>query len=667
MNTKETNKKQLLLMLIELDGPITISKISSKLNVSSKTVRNYLNEIQVNLYDLNIQLIKKPNVGVYLNINKEQKLLLKEKLNVVIDDIYSPKYRQKYILKTLFKNRYTYTIQLFADDLYCSKNTILTDLVYVEEWLKNHNLNLIRKQNQGLWVEGDENIFRDAMISLFHETNYENDPTSTLKTPELDYRLDYVNYNKIKHFFPKLDFYTLQRIIQEAEEKLGYSFTDQAFVNLMVHIAIVIERIKFEKKIYIEEQYLQDLKENKEYEIAKWVVDELCTNFKLKIPEKEIGFICLHMLGEKIQQNIFLDDYNTILNSQDAIYTKVAKEIILLISDIIGIDLSNDKILLTGLAIHLRPIIVRLKNNLELRNPLLSRIKNEYFSIFGATWSCNSIFKKNFNVSINEDEVGYISLHIASAIDRLENKFKAIIVCSSGIGTSQLVSNRLKKQVKELDITGVIPVKYLTNEVIEENDIIISTITLRKNINKVVYVSTFVNEVDILHIRNFLIKNKIRNKNLDIKNNKYNNSTDNIISPNYCFIDDGNNSYIEILKKYSSIMESNFIVKPGFFDNILQREAINSTIIGNGITIPHSHEEFVISPKICIVKLNNPVIWQNEKIDLILILALKFKDITTTKSFFKNFYSLLDNKELIEKIKNSKDTKEIISIFLSLQ
>ena len=108
------------------------------------------------------------------------------------------------------------------------------------------------------------------------------------------------------------------------------------------------------------------------------------------------------------------------------------------------------------------------------------------------------------------------------------------------------------------------------------------------------------------------------------------------------------------------------IVKPGFYKDILDREEKDSTIIGNGITIPHAHEELVLSPKICIIKLNNPIIWNEENIDLILILALKFKDISTTKVFFKNFYSLLDYKDMVKKIKDSNSTEEIVSIFLDL-
>lgn len=671
MNSKNKKKKQTMLMLIENDTPITVSEISSKLNVSEKTVRNYLEEVKDDFNRLGTELIKKPNVGIYLNIDKEQKIVLKEKLNIAIDNIYSSEYRQKYILKILFKNRYTYTIQLFADDLYCSKNTILADLVYVQKWLENHDLQLMRKQNQGLWIEGNEDTFRHAMMSLFSEINEEskNNDINITETEELDYRLDHINYNKIKQFFPKLNFYKIQNIIQESEKKLGYYFTDQAFVNLIVHIAIALERIKFDKKIYIEKDYFEYIKKNKEYDIAKWVVENLSKEFNLEIPEKESAYICLHMLGAKIQQNIYLEDYNMFIDSQKNSYIEVAKEIIDLVSEILRIDLSKDEILLAGLTLHLRPTIVRLKHNLQLRNPLLQKIKREYISIFGATWSCNSIFEKRFGASINEDEVGYISLHIASAIDRLNNKIRTIVVCSSGIGTSQIVANRLKNRLPELEITGVIPLNDLTSKIIEENDMIISTVAMTKCNNKVVCINTFVDETDILRIRHFLSETKIKNNNFETENNKdldLQNQYDikNIITSDYCFIDEGKSSYLELIKKYALIMENNNLVKSGFWENILQREQKGSTIIGHGITIPHSSEDFVLSPKICIIKLKNPIIWNEENIDLIIILALKFKEVSATKLFFKNFYSLLDNEELIEKIRQAEDKEKIISIFL---
>jgi mannitol/fructose-specific phosphotransferase system IIA component (Ntr-type) len=112
-------------------------------------------------------------------------------------------------------------------------------------------------------------------------------------------------------------------------------------------------------------------------------------------------------------------------------------------------------------------------------------------------------------------------------------------------------------------------------------------------------------------------------------------------------------------------MESKGYVRSGFSKNVLERENKSSTYVGKGITIPHSKEEFVIIPKICIISLKKPVYWQGNDIKIVIILALRFKDISTTKSFFKSFYNILDSDEAINKVLNAADSREIAKIFIN--
>jgi len=671
VNKKDTKKKEIMEILINNNKPFKIREFSSQLGVSEKSVRNYLDEIEEFMSDNHTKLIRKPSVGIYLEIDEENRALLKRKLNININKMYSSQYRQEYILKILFKNRYTYTIQLLADDLQCSKNTIVNDLVYAEKWLINHKISLKRKPNQGLWIEGVERDIRDAMMSLFLEIGEDdiNDSVDNDEINNLDYRINITNYNKIKQLFPRLNICKIQKIIQQSEIKLGYFFTDQAFINLIAHIAITIERSKFNKKIKVQKNNFEDLKINKEYEIAKWVVGELSKEFKLKIHEDEIAYISLHMLGAKIQEDVSLGNYNVILSSNKESDVQFAREIIAFIGDILGVCLAGDELLLVSLVIHLRPTIIRLKYNLQLRNPLLQRIKDEYRSIFGAAWACSNIFEERFGVIINEDEVAFIALHVAVAVERLKGKVKTIVVCSSGIGTSQMVAGRLKKKFDDVEIVGVIPMNNLNKRIIDEVDLIISTVPLREKNEKVVYVSTLVDESDMFNIRN---KINIVKANNDIYSNMNesqleigNLNLEKVLSIDFCFIDEGKMPYLKIVEEYATRIEEGGFVKNGFCGDILEREQKSSTTIGNGIAIPHSKREFIEKSKICIIKLDNPVKWNEEDISLILILALKFEDVNTTTQFFKNFYSILDNSSIIEKIKNSKKREEIVSLLLT--
>lgn len=672
MNSKENVKRKIALILIQKNGPVTIKNISLQVQISEKTIRNYLDELEQDFKGNGVEFVRKPNVGVYLKIDDDQREEYKRNLNVYDYNQCSPGYRQQYILKTLFKNKYTYTIQLLADDLYCSKGTIINELISVQKWLEKHGLRLRRKQNQGLWIEGSEKAYRDAMMSLFSQLKENGEEViNNDEVEKLDYRIDYINYKKIKQLFPRLKLNIIQTIIQESEQKLGYYFTDQAFINLIAHIAIMLERIRFKKKIEMEKNYLENIKLSNEYPIAKWVTDKLAREFEIKVPEEETAYISLHMLGAKIQELVSSEDYDMLLQSEEKTYMELAYEIISLVGEILGLNISNDKLLLVGLALHLRPTIVRLKYGLQLRNPMLERVKNEYASIFGATWACNSIFEKRFGISINEDEVAYIAIHIAVAIERLKNKVRTVIVCSSGIGTSQMVAERLKKQLQELEVTRVIPLNYLTDKLIKENDLIISTIPVSYKNEKIVHISTLVDERDILVIRKAVEKIITTQGRLNTKLECYDNRLEEqnlfqkIIKRECCFIEEDSGDYLQIVKKYAFLMESKGFGKPGFCENVLQRETKSSTIIGKGISIPHSAEEYVENQGVCIIKLKKTVMWNDEDIDLILILSLKFNDTYDTKQFFKSFYSVLDNEDIIQRIKNAENEKEIVTLFLN--
>lgn len=382
MNKRENNIKKIMLLLLDSNKPITIKGFSDILNVSSKTIRNYLDDAKYNFKQLGVELIRKPNVGSFIDLDDEQRLSIKK--NITKEEIdenycYSSTYRQKYILETLFENRYTYTIQLFADDLYCSKNTIMSDLVVAEEWLKSYDITLRRKQNQGLWIEGNEKSIRSAMMSLFSKSGKQDKDESEEYSDinELDYRIDYINYKKLKQFFRNLDIIKIQKIVQKSEKKLGYFFTDQAFIDLIAHIAIVLQRVKVDKKIRANISKFDFLKDKNEYIIANEVKEDLAKAFKIEIPDEESIYICLHMLGAKIQEDIYNEDLESLINSQKDIYVDTAKEIIKLISEILQKDLTYDKLLLASLTIHLRQTLVRLKFGLEFRNPMLKRIKKE--------------------------------------------------------------------------------------------------------------------------------------------------------------------------------------------------------------------------------------------------------------------------------------------------
>lgn len=677
ISTKESVKKKLLYELLGKREPVTIKSLAMFIEKTGRTVRSYLDELQEEYEGYGLEIIRKTNLGVYLNIDEENRVKL---INILQEDnlcndkieSFSSKYRQIYILKTLFEDKFSYTIQMFADELYCSKSTIVKELTFVQKWLEGSNLTLRRRQNQGLRIDGNEKDYRTALMNFINEIQGEEEDVNNFNenVDDLDYRIDVVNYIKVKRMFPKIDLYLVQHIIQEAEKKLGFYFTDLAFLNLITHIAITITRLKDNKAVSNKENHADSFKKEREYIVAKWVVDKLSKKFDVSFPEEEIEYISIHMLGAKIQESYDEKESSTIIENQDNNYLDIAKSIIQMSSEILNLDLTKDLGLMTRLVLHLRPTIMRMKYGLRLTNPILERIKQEYTSLFGAAWACSSIFESRLGIAINEDEVGYIALHLALSVDNIKSMLKTIVVCSSGIGTSQLVASKLAKKFDNLDITHVLPYNLLSQKLIDESDLVITTIRIVENKEKCVYVSTLVNDKDLENIKNAITRIKKSQKTYlsSLSNPKevkqdVQKESENIFDKELFFLDNKTTDFTEAIIYYGKLMEEKGFAKSGFCQDILNREKVGSTYIGKGIAIPHARDIFVNKSKICVVKLEKPIAWQGNELEFIFILCLKFNDITVIKKFFRNFYSVLENDDLILKMKSVKSVEDIICIF----
>lgn len=666
---KEDVKKRIIYVLLESKEPVTIAYLASLVNKSGRTVQNYLDEIDTELSEYEIKLIRKANFGIYL---QGDKLKLDEyKANLHNDcllgncqDKYSSNYRRQYILRILLEEKIPYTIQFFSDNLYCSKTAIVNDLSYVQTWLEKRGLILRRKQNQGLWVEGNEKDFRNALKDFLYDSKEKEFEDNNLfeDIDSIDYRIDFVNYKKLKSMFPKLDIYEIQSIIKQAEDKMHIHFIDQAFLNLITHIAIAIERVKNKKSIKMNDEFMDELLNKKEYEVAAWVVSKLSEHFKVDFSKDETGYIAIHFLGAKAEENFLNENYSAIIQNADDESVEIAREIINTSSDILNMDFTKDENLLTALVLHLRPTIARLKYGLKLYNPLLERIKKEYTSIFGAAWVCSSIFEKKLGVSINEDEVSYITLHLAVAASKLKKKLNTIVCCSSGIGTSQMVAEKIKHSFEELEIVKVVPYSYLKKEDIEKADLIITTVRNLKIIPNSIYVSSLLDDEDLKNISAF-IKNVSRKKYLCEKTQpeKYY-SNNNIFEDQLIFLDDTSSNFIEAINRYGTLLEQKGYAKAGFSKNVIDREKKGTTFLGKGIAIPHAMDKYVNTSKICFVKLRDPIMWNGNQLEILIILCLKFDDIKSTKEFFKELYNVLRNDEIIDKMKNEKNPKEIIKL-----
>lgn len=502
-------------ILLNSNKPVTINSLAKTLDVSNKTIRNDLKVLEKWLSETNLILEKKPGVGTRIIGDEADKLrvldYVEKKANYIED--YSPEDRKIYILKKLFMNNSVVTIEQLAKDLYVSRATVHKDLSSVEEWLNERNIKLLRKTGHGIKIKASETHLRKALSDLLCFNKDYEELKEFLEEPPCS-RIDNKSLVQLENLL-EIDFYKLEEILLETEKKLNYGFSDEAFLSLIIHIAIAIKRLHQGKDIILDKNTLIELKNQSEYEIAYSLANDIEEAFGISFPPDEIGYLLLHILGTKANLSDNHEVSVQYLKSDEGSETKeIAEEIIYIAERSLGVNLSNDEQLLNGLVLHLRPVINRIKYGLEISNPLLDNIKSTYPEIYGVAWLTSPVFKKHFGVNINEGEIGYIALHLGAAVERLKKPLRTIVVCHSGVGTSQLLSDKLESTFQQLEIIGIKSSTLLSqSENINDVDLIVSTVPLNLNLNiPIITISPLLSKKDISSL-NIIINQIYESKN----------------------------------------------------------------------------------------------------------------------------------------------------------
>lgn len=138
------------------NSPITIADISERIKVSTRTILREMPYVERWINNHNFKFIKKPGVGLKIDEDDKNKQLLMELLEAAdIKKEFSKSERLKIILSELIKNNEPLKLYYFMSLLNVSEGTLSTDLYDLQDYLKNFNMEIKRKQGVGIYLEGD--------------------------------------------------------------------------------------------------------------------------------------------------------------------------------------------------------------------------------------------------------------------------------------------------------------------------------------------------------------------------------------------------------------------------------------------------------------------------------------------------------------------------------
>jgi mannitol operon transcriptional antiterminator len=691
-----SREKKIVKALIKASDYLTVKELAEQIGVSKRTVYRELSSLKEILKKSDLLLESKPGVGISIEGNQD----LIEKYEADLIDTESnknltPQERKLYIIEEfLFSDRFQKMTAL-AYKLSVTEATISYDLNKVSDWFEEKGLSLVRKQGVGVYLKGSEADFRRAVIDFLYENMGEDEVLTLIRNnlddnfTSQDKKTTVSNIKSNILEFISMDISAkLEKTVNRILHEVDFNMVNSSYIGLVIYLSLAIKRLQSGEKIHVNKNKLNKLKVTKEYNIAEKIADRLEEIFALEIPEDEKGYITMHLKGAKLRKNIELMDEP--LDDGELEAMKLARVLVREVEEELGVDLADDFNLISGLVTHLEPAISRLKMGLEIRNPILDDLKSEYKQVFSATKKVTSVLAEELECNIPDAEIGFLTMHIAAAVenaDNGENKVRALVVCSSGIGSSKILATRLKKTMDNVEIVDEVSALEVNEATINQQDIdlVISTVSIDKYEGEMVVVTPILLPDEVQKINQKI--NEIKMK--DLESNKKRLSSKNkeikledkvkvmaklsddimklIDNFNLIKIDNKKEKkeYAEIIK---IVCQTDFLPDGSdldlIYDSLEAREEKGATIIPEiKLSLLHARTEGIQQPFIGLVVLEDAIMLPNsnkvkEKVDRIVVLLAPEELLTEEIKLMSKFSaSIIENKDFYNVVREGSGKK----------
>lgn len=629
--------KSILRELLADEAPISGAYLAKLNQVTPRTTRQDIKKLGQIMVENGASIKSIMGKGYKLDITDDQAFRDFLKITFTHDESNSesiprsPEERITYIIKRLLLSEGYIKLEDLADEIYISKSTIQNDIKEVKQVLAKYEIMLESRPNYGLKVKGSELKLRFCMSEYVFDRN----------DPITEVYLDSISQEELGK---------VSEIIMRKIKLHQITLSDIAMNNLVIHILIAYKRIKSGYHVTLYKQDLQEVTGQYEYQVAKEIVKEIENAFQVTFPEVEVAYIAVHLLGT----NMLSQSSELIEQVMDQKILDIVSNALDKVEEELQLGIKDDKELTMALRLHLKPAINRFKYGMNIRNPMLEDIKKNYPLAFEAGVIASIAIEEQTLTKIDENEVGYLALHIGSAIERRKLRSgpkRCLIVCASGLGTSQLIYYKLKSQFgQNLDVMGTTEYYRLSQYNLQEIDFIVSSIPIPKELPiPVIEVNAIVGDSDISKIENLLVEEEQQ--------------AENYIQADLTFLRKQLDSMEEVLEFMNQQLLERNLVDATFLEAILEREKVAPTSFGNLVAIPHPITPQSEQTFLAICTLEKPINWHDKPVQFICVLCVKKNSQEDLKAMYKRLGKIIDNRALVQRLVKAKTFEDVLKVF----
>ena len=485
-------KKQHFELLKLIENEKKLSKIAELLNLTERSVRYKIDEINEEIGSKKIEIKKRE---FFSSLNKDDMDKLFENIEST-NYIYSQKEREELIILYTLMKKDKFLLKEVAEKLGTSKSTIRNDLKNLKKILLEYNIKLLQDDKLKYYFDYSEEDYR-YFIAIY-----------LYKYVSFDKKYDKIFFDDISYFRKVIYKEIKEEYMSEIEsvskriKKAELNFMDETLSILV--ILMVVSHKRQGKNYNLNIENTEILEKRQEYLQLK--------NFFPDFTNINLLFFTDYLF------RISRDEKDVFVKFKNWLDISIAIIKIVRIFEIESkVDLKNIDVFLDKIFYYIKPLIFRAKRKIKLKNSILKDVKDLYPTIF-------NFLKKNFyyleeviNEKVSDEEIAYLVPFFHKALQN-NNKInkKGILVTTYKENIALFLKEDIETEFL-IDIDKILTLKSFEQieKKLDDYDYILTTFSVENDFvkeikhTKIIELNPILTEKDIKKLENAgLKKNK---------------------------------------------------------------------------------------------------------------------------------------------------------------
>ncbi|ARB23476.1 BglG family transcription antiterminator [Klebsiella sp. K794] len=585
-------------------------ELAQRLSVSTRTVRADITALNALLLHYGAQFILTRGSGYQLVIHDPTRYQTLEESAPKAQHIpRTAADRIHFLLVRFLTSAFSIKLEDLADTWFVSRATLQGDMVDVRERFQRYQLTLETRPRHGMKLFGSEVSIRACLTDLLWELSQQGPLNPLIGEEAFDASV------------PTL----LAGVLQETLTRHHVRLTDAGERFICLYVAVAVRRVS-------EGYPLADFSAEDVGQNVRDAARELANTMqqlagKLLAPAEE-EWLCVHLAARQVQDvdpgTISADDDEALVNY-----------ILRYINQQYNYNLLDDAQLRADLLTHIKTMITRVRYQIMIPNPLLENIKQHYPMAWDMTLAAVSSWGKYTPYAISENEIGFLVLHIGVGLERHYNigyqrQPQVLLVCDTSNAMVRMIEAILQRKYPQLEIAATLSQReYEQREEIAE-DFVISTVRISEKEKPVVTIAPFPTDYQLDQIGKLVLVDRTRPWML----NKY------FDEAHFQVIDTPMDQQALFATLCQQLQQEGF-VGAEFHGSVVEREAIVSTMLGDGIALPHALGLLAKKTVVYTVIAPHGIAWGDETAHIIFLLAISKSEYEEAMAIYDIFVTFL--------------------------